>query len=40
MVKRAHAKVQVVDGASHLLFVSHPGTTVSFIERAARETVH
>ncbi|BCB88671.1 hypothetical protein [Phytohabitans suffuscus] len=40
MVKRVHAKVRVVDGASHLLFVSHPGTTASFIERAARETVH
>ncbi|WP_432990394.1 alpha/beta fold hydrolase [Dactylosporangium sp. CA-233914] len=38
MAKRAGATVQVIEGASHLLFVSHPDTTVAFIERAARET--
>ncbi|GIF20360.1 alpha/beta hydrolase [Paractinoplanes tereljensis] len=39
MARRAGAKVQVVRGASHLIFVSQPRTTVDFIERAARETV-
>lgn len=38
MAKRAGAKVQVVKGASHMLFASQPGTTVAFIEKAARET--
>jgi pimeloyl-ACP methyl ester carboxylesterase len=39
MAGRAHAKVESVKGASHMVFVSHPGTTASFIERAAHETV-
>ncbi|MEV4516704.1 alpha/beta hydrolase [Dactylosporangium sp. NPDC049525] len=38
MAERAGAVVQRVEGASHLVFVSHPDTTVAFIERAARET--
>jgi pimeloyl-ACP methyl ester carboxylesterase len=38
MAKRAHSVVQVVKGASHMVFVSHPGTTTAFIERAARDT--
>jgi pimeloyl-ACP methyl ester carboxylesterase len=38
MAKRSGAKVQVVKGASHLVFVSQPGTTAAFIEKAARET--
>jgi pimeloyl-ACP methyl ester carboxylesterase len=37
MAKRANAKVQVVKGASHMVFVSHPDTTAAFIEKAARE---
>ncbi|MEV6304564.1 alpha/beta hydrolase [Actinoplanes sp. NPDC051861] len=40
MAERAGAEVRVVRGASHLVFVSQPGTTVAFIEKAARETVH
>ncbi|GGN85557.1 alpha/beta hydrolase [Actinoplanes lobatus] len=39
MAKRAGAEVRVLDGASHLLFVSRPGETVAFIEDAARESV-
>lgn len=38
MAKRANATVQVVEGASHMVFVSHPDTTVAFIEKAARQT--
>ncbi|WP_433833985.1 alpha/beta fold hydrolase [Actinoplanes sp. CA-015351] len=38
MAKRAGATIQVVRGASHLVFVSQPDTTVAFIERAVRET--
>ena len=38
MAKRAGAKTQVVKGASHMVFVSEPGTTVDFIKKAARET--
>ncbi|GAA3561946.1 alpha/beta hydrolase [Kribbella ginsengisoli] len=38
MSKRAGSTVQTVKGASHMVFVSHPDTTVSFIERAVRET--
>ncbi|WP_127509320.1 alpha/beta hydrolase [Actinoplanes solisilvae] len=38
MAKRAKAKVQYIQGASHMAFVSHSVTTASFIERAARET--
>lgn len=39
MAKRAKAKVKVVEGASHSVFISHAGATAAFIERAARETV-
>ncbi|GAA1861526.1 alpha/beta fold hydrolase [Asanoa iriomotensis] len=38
MAKRANSTVQTVEGASHMVFVSHPDTTVAFIERAAHET--
>jgi pimeloyl-ACP methyl ester carboxylesterase len=38
MAKRAGAKTQVVKGASHMVFVAEPGTTVAFIKKAARET--
>ena len=38
MAERAHAVTQSVKGASHAVFVSRPGTTAAFIERAARET--
>ncbi|MEU7753059.1 alpha/beta hydrolase [Micromonospora sp. NPDC049101] len=38
MAKRAGATVRVVDGASHLVFVSHPETAVALIEQAAHET--
>jgi pimeloyl-ACP methyl ester carboxylesterase len=38
MAKRANATVQVVKGSSHVVFLSHPGVTADFIERAARET--
>ncbi|MGW4792391.1 alpha/beta fold hydrolase [Nonomuraea sp. NPDC004297] len=38
MAQRSGAKIQIVEGASHLVFVSHPGTTAAFIDRAARET--
>lgn len=38
MAERAGAAVELIQGASHLLFVSHPDTTVAFIERAAQET--
>ncbi|WP_431914514.1 alpha/beta fold hydrolase [Nonomuraea jabiensis] len=37
MAQRSGATVQVVEGASHLVFVSHPGTTAALIDRAARE---
>ncbi|MEU8279208.1 alpha/beta fold hydrolase [Microbispora bryophytorum] len=37
MAQRSGATVQVVEGASHLVFVSHPGPTAAFIDRAARE---
>lgn len=39
MAKRAHSVVQTVNGASHMVFVSHSDTTTAFIERAARDTV-
>ena len=39
MAARAHAKVEVVKGASHLgVFVAHPDTATAFIEKAARQT--
>ncbi|MEU4223937.1 alpha/beta hydrolase [Nonomuraea sp. NPDC026600] len=37
MARRSGAKVQVVEGASHLVFVSRPGPTVALIEKAASE---
>jgi pimeloyl-ACP methyl ester carboxylesterase len=39
MAERAHAKTETVKGASHMVFVSHPGTTSEFIETAAQDTV-
>ncbi|WP_127509166.1 alpha/beta fold hydrolase [Actinoplanes solisilvae] len=39
MAERSKAKVQVVPGASHLVFVSRAGTAAAFIEKAAKETV-
>ncbi|BBH68067.1 alpha/beta hydrolase [Actinoplanes sp. OR16] len=38
MAQRAHATVETVKGASHMVFVSHPAVTADFIERAARTT--
>ncbi|GIF70008.1 alpha/beta hydrolase [Asanoa ishikariensis] len=38
MADRAHAVTESVKGASHAVFVSRPGPTAAFIERAARET--
>jgi pimeloyl-ACP methyl ester carboxylesterase len=38
MASRSRATVEVVEGASHMVFVSHPATTVALIERAANET--
>lgn len=38
MAERARAKTETVEGASHMVFVSHPGTTARFIEKAARDT--
>ncbi|MEU8419434.1 alpha/beta fold hydrolase [Micromonospora sp. NPDC048835] len=38
MAKRAGPTVRIVDDASHLVFVSHPETTVALIEQAAHET--
>ncbi|MER7983737.1 alpha/beta hydrolase [Streptomyces sp. NPDC095817] len=37
MAQRAGSKVQVVDGASHMVFVSRPGATVALINAAATE---
>ena len=39
MAERSGATVQAVEGASHMVFVSHPDTTVAFIETAARESM-
>jgi pimeloyl-ACP methyl ester carboxylesterase len=40
MAARAHAEVEVVEGASHLgVFLSHPARATAFIEKAARQTV-
>jgi pimeloyl-ACP methyl ester carboxylesterase len=40
MAERAHAKVEVIEGASHLgVFLSHPDTATALIEKAARQTV-
>nr|WP_275413284.1 hypothetical protein [Planotetraspora thailandica] len=38
MATRANATVEVVEGASHMAFVSHPDVTAAFIQRAAAET--
>ncbi|WP_239168075.1 alpha/beta fold hydrolase [Catellatospora coxensis] len=37
MAERSGATVEVVEGASHLVFVSHPATAVALIDRAATE---
>ena len=37
MALRSGAKTQVVEGASHMVFVSRPGATVALIETAAQE---
>ncbi|GGN47394.1 alpha/beta fold hydrolase [Streptomyces fuscichromogenes] len=37
MAQRSGARVQVVEGASHMVFVSRPGATVALIETAAQE---
>ncbi|GAA3780818.1 alpha/beta hydrolase [Plantactinospora mayteni] len=37
MARRSGATVEVVEGASHLVFVSHPATTVALIDKAATE---
>ena len=37
MAQRSGATIEVVDGASHLVFVSNPATAVALIERAANE---
>lgn len=39
MAERAGSTVETVEGASHMVFVSHPDATVGLIERAVRETV-
>jgi pimeloyl-ACP methyl ester carboxylesterase len=39
MAQRSGAEIQVIPGASHLAFVSQPGTTVAFIELAAQKSV-
>jgi pimeloyl-ACP methyl ester carboxylesterase len=39
MAERSQAQVQVVEGASHMVFVSHPAVTVDLIETAARESM-
>lgn len=39
MAQRSGAIVQVVEGASHMVFVSHPAVTVDLIEIAARESM-
>ncbi|GII32646.1 alpha/beta fold hydrolase [Planotetraspora mira] len=38
MATRANATVRVVEGASHMVFVSHPDVMAAFIQRAAAET--
>jgi len=39
MAQRSGATVQMVEGASHMVFVSRPGATVAFIEKAVNENV-
>ncbi|WP_433509312.1 alpha/beta hydrolase [Nonomuraea sp. CA-143628] len=38
MAQRSGATIEVVEGASHLVFVSNPGPAVALIEKAASET--
>jgi pimeloyl-ACP methyl ester carboxylesterase len=38
MAQRSGAKVRIVEGASHMVFVSRPGATVALIEKAVNET--
>ncbi|MBU2667952.1 alpha/beta hydrolase [Actinoplanes bogorensis] len=38
MAERSGARVRVIEGASHMVFVSHPDETVAFIESAVRES--
>ncbi|GAA4737244.1 alpha/beta fold hydrolase [Phytohabitans rumicis] len=40
MAQRSGAQVQMVEGASHMVFVSRPGATVGLIEKAANENAH
>jgi pimeloyl-ACP methyl ester carboxylesterase len=40
MAQRSGAEIQVVEGASHLVFVSYPGTTVALIEKVAQRHVY
>ncbi len=37
MASRSGATVEVVEGASHMVFVSHPATAVALIEKAASD---
>jgi pimeloyl-ACP methyl ester carboxylesterase len=37
MAQRSGAEIQAVEGASHMVFVSYPGTTVAFIEKVAQK---
>ena len=39
MAQRSGATVQMVEGASHMVFVSRPGATVAFIKKAVNENV-
>ncbi|WP_330186106.1 alpha/beta hydrolase [Dactylosporangium sp. AC04546] len=38
MAERSGARVEVVEGASHMVFVSHPDRTAAFIEQASLES--
>jgi pimeloyl-ACP methyl ester carboxylesterase len=37
MARRTGGQIQVVEGASHMVFVSRPGATVALIEKAAQQ---
>ncbi|GIE78458.1 alpha/beta hydrolase [Actinoplanes philippinensis] len=37
MARRTGGEIQVVEGASHMIFVSRPGATVALIEKAAQQ---
>ncbi|MFI6317650.1 alpha/beta fold hydrolase [Nonomuraea sp. NPDC050556] len=39
MARRSGARIEVVEGASHLVFVSHPDLTAAFIGRAVSENI-